>query len=213
MINLVLADDHQIILDGISNLLSEEVDIEIIAECNNGEEVLTFLKSNQPDILLLDLDMPIMNGMECAEKVKAQYPDVKIAILTMHEEKALIQKFIALGVQGYFLKTIKKKELIHAIRTIDDGDEYFPSAVTKALVSPQKELVDVTQSPLLNDLTNRELEIIKLVASGSTNKEIGNQLHISPRTADTHRTNIMRKLELKNVADLVRFAFQNKLIK
>lgn len=212
MINIVLADDHQIIIDGISNLLTEEADIDIVAECNNGQEVLDCLKKSKPHLVLLDLDMPIMNGLECAQKARENYPDVKIAILTMHEEKALIQKFIALGVQGYFLKTIKKKELIHAIRTIADGEEYFPSAVTKALVSSEKEMIDVTQSPLLGNLTSRELEIIKLVAQGSTNKEIGDQLHISPRTADTHRSNLMRKLNLKNVADLVRFAFQNKLI-
>ncbi len=212
MINLILADDHHLIIDGITRLLEDEVDISIVATCSNGKEVLEILPKISIDILLLDLDMPIMNGLQCAEAVKQKYPEVKIAILTMHQEKALIQKFIEFGVVGYFLKTIQKDELIHAIKTIARGGDYFPSEVTKALLQKQSITPDVTQSPLLNELTKREIEIICLVAHGFSNNEIGGKLFISPRTVDTHRTNIMRKLDLHNVAEIVRFAFQNKLI-
>jgi len=212
MINVVLADDHQIILDGISNLLDHMPDIEVIGHCSNGVEVLEKLPWIKTDVLLLDLDMPKMNGFQCAEQVHKRFPNVKIAILTMHEEKALIEKFIELGVKGYFLKTICKDELIHAIKTIASGGDYFPSDVTKALLKKKSILPDITQSPLLANLTQREIEIIRLVSQGFTNKEIAEELFISPRTADTHRTNIMRKLDLHNVAEIVRFAFQNKLI-
>jgi len=212
MINVVLADDHQIILDGISNLLDNMPDIEVIGHCSNGVEVLEKLPWIKADVLLLDLDMPKMNGFQCAEQVHKRFPNVKIAILTMHEEKALIEKFIELGVKGYFLKTICKDELIHAIKTIASGGDYFPSDVTKALLKKQSIIPDVTQSSLLANLTKREIEIIRLVSQGFTNKEIAQELFISPRTADTHRTNIMRKLDLHNVAEIVRFAFQNKLI-
>ena len=212
MIQVVLADDHQIIIDGISNLLKDEPDINVVATCKNGAEVLNELKYTTTNILLLDLDMPIMNGFECAEQVQKKFPDVKIAILTMHQEKALIQKFIEFGVKGYFLKTIAKSELIQAIQTIANGGEYFPSDVTKALLQKQKITPDITQSPLLAELTEREVEIIRLVSQGFSNKEIADQLFISPRTADTHRTNTMRKLNLHNVAEMVRFAFQNKLV-
>lgn len=212
MINVILADDHQIIIDGISNLLENEKDIEVVGHCNNGEEVVGKLPWLKADVLLLDLDMPKMNGFQCAEQVHKRFPNVKIAILTMHEEKALIERFIELGVKGYFLKTIAKDELVFAIKTIAAGGEYFPASVTKALLKKQSIKPNVTQSPLLAELTKREIEIIRLVSQGFSNNEIGEKLHISPRTADTHRTNIMRKLDLHNVAEIVRFAFQNKLI-
>ena len=212
MINVLLADDHQIIIDGINNLLENEENISVVGTCNNGLEVIENIPNLSVDVLLLDLDMPIMNGFQCAEKVQKKFPEVKIAILTMHQEKALIQKFIEFGVKGYFLKTIAKDELVHAITTIAGGGDYFPSDVTKALVSKQTIAPDVTQSPLLAELTERELEIIRLVSQGFSNKELAEKLFISPRTADTHRTNIMRKLDLHNVAEMVRFAFQNKLV-
>lgn len=212
MINLVLADDHQLIIDGISNLLENEVTMTIVATCNNGIEVLEQLPKHRVDLLLLDLDMPKMNGFQCAEEVQKRFPEIKIAILTMHQEKALIQKFIELGVKGYFLKTIAKDELVHAIKTISNGGDYFPADVTKALLKKQTIVPDVTQSPLISELTEREIEIIKAVSQGFSNKEIAEKLFISPRTADTHRTNIMRKLDLHNVAEMVRFAFQNKLV-
>ena len=212
MINIILADDHQLIIDGISNLLENETGINIVATCNNGVQVLDELPNHNVDVLLLDLDMPEMNGLQCAEEVQQRFSNVKIAILTMHHEKALIQKFIELGVKGYFLKTIQKDELIHAIKTIAKGGEYFPSDVTKALLQKQTITPSVTQSPLIASLTEREIEIIRLVSQGLSNKEIAEKLFISPRTADTHRTNIMKKLDLHNVAELVRFAFQNKIV-
>ncbi len=210
---ILLADDHKIITDGITNLLSSEQDMQVVAVCENGIEVLEKLKSIDIDIVILDIDMPQMNGIECAEKILERNPHSKIAMLTMHEENALIHRFIEMGVKGYFLKTIDKKELVHALRAISAGNDYFPADVTKALIQKQK-IVDTTpaESPLLKELSTREIEIIKLIAQGMTNKEIAEQLFISPRTSDTHRTNIMKKLSIHNVAGLVRFAFQNKLI-
>jgi len=212
MINLILADDHHLIIDGICKLLEKETDINIVACCSNGKEVLELLPKMEADILLLDLDMPIMNGLQCAEIVREKYSDIKIAILTMHKEKALIHRFIEFGVNGYLLKTIKKDELLFAIRKIANGGDYFHSEVTMALTKKQSIIPDVTQSPLLKELTNREIEIIRLVSKGYTNNEIGEKLFVSPRTIDTHRTNIMRKLDLHNVVEIVRFAFHNKLI-
>lgn len=212
MINILLANDHRIITEGISNLLADVPEINVVMACENGEEVLDRLQHLQIDIVLLDIDMPKMNGIECAEKVLEQYPKVKVAMLTMHKEKALIQKLLEMGVKGYFLKTIVKSELEHALKTIATGGEYFPSDVTKALL--QKQTVETTQtetSPLLQELSERECEIVTLIAAGFSTKEIGEKLFISHRTVDTHRTNIMRKLEVNNVAGLIRFAFKNGL--
>ncbi len=212
MIKIVLADDHKIITDGISNLLKTESDMHVEAVFQNGLELMEFLPNNTIDLILLDIDMPEMNGIECAEKILKRNPDQKIAMLTMHEEKALITKFIEMGVKGYFIKTIEQSELMLAIRTINKGGEYFPASVTKALLSKQVKTTDVTIDPIVNDLSTREMEIIKLVAQGMSNKEIGEQLFISHRTVDTHRTNLMKKLDIHNIAGLIRFAFKNKLI-
>lgn len=211
MIHLLLADDHTIIINGISKLLEDEEDIKIVGTCKNGQEVIEKLSILEVNVLLLDLDMPILNGLQCAEIVKQDYPDIKIAILTMHQEKALIQRFIEFGVKGYFLKTIVKKELLHAIRTIAEGGEYFPADVTKALVQNKVVSNLVPQSPLVKELTKREVEIITLISQGFSSTDIGKKIFISPRTVDTHRTNIMRKLDLHSVAEIVRFAFQNNM--
>jgi len=212
MIRIILCDDHKIITEGISDLLSSEEDIQIVAVCHNGQEVLDTLISSDPDILLLDIDMPVMNGFECAEAVLEKDPRVKIAMLTMHEEKALIKRFIEIGVKGYFLKTIGKEELMRALRRIAEGEDYFPSDVTKALLREKIVSPNITKDPLLSELSDRETEIIRYVAKGKSNKEIAEDLYISPRTVDTHRSNIMRKLDVHNVAGIIRFAFVNGLV-
>ena len=214
MINILLADDHHIITEGITNLLADSAEINVVLSCENGEEVLEKLPHPKIDIILLDIDMPKMNGIDCAETLLKQDPDIKIAMLTMHQEKALIQRFLEMGVKGYFLKTIVKSELEHALKTIASGGEYFPANVTKALLQKQSASNDsaFAPSPLLTELSERETEIITLIANGYSTKEIGEHLFISHRTVDTHRTNIMRKLEINNIAGLVRFAFQNKMV-
>ena len=197
MINIILADDHQLSIDGISNLLENELEINIVATCNNGVEVLEQLPKHKVDLLLLDLDMPEMNGLQCAEEVQQRFSEVKIAILTMHQEKALIQKFIEFGVKGYFLKTIQKDELVHAIKSIAKGGEYFPSDVTKALLQKQKITPNVTQSPLISELTEREIEIIRAVSQGLSNKEIAEKLFVSESTIKTHVSSLLLKLNAK----------------
>lgn len=211
MTRIILCDDHTIITDGISDLLSGEEDIDIVAVCHNGQEVLDQLLDADPDIVLLDIDMPIMNGFECAEVIMQRDPRIKIAMLTMHEEKAIIRRFIEIGVKGYFLKTIGKDELLRALRRISDGEDYFPSDVTKALLQEKKVTPDISLDPKLKNLSHREIEIIRHVAKGKSNKEVAEDLHISPRTVDTHRSNIMRKLDVHNVAGIIRFAFKNGL--
>ena len=207
MIRVLLADDHKLITEGISNLLEGVPDIVIVGTCRNGEEVLHKVKFLEVDIILLDIDMPILDGFECAKQLRAIHPEVKIAMLTMHEEKSLIKEFMNMGVLGYFLKTIDKTELIYAIQKIADGESYFTADVTNSLLNSEENV-----STVPDELSKREVEIIKLIANGLTNKEIANTLFISPRTVDTHRTNLMRKLEIHNVAGLVRFAFKHQLV-
>ena len=207
MINVLLADDHKLITEGISNLLVDEPEISIVGICVNGIEVLEKVKVLKVDIILLDIDMPEMDGFECAKQLKTQYPDIRVAMLTMHEEKSIIKACMEHGVKGYFLKTIDKEELVFALQKIAKGETHFTSGVTNILLQPE-----VSKSTLPENLSEREIEIIKLIANGLTNKEVAEQLFISPKTVDSHRTNIMRKLGVHNVAGLVRFAFQHQLI-
>jgi len=211
MIRILIADDHPLMANGIKSLFVDEKGIEVITTVCNGIEVLEILKNIHIDVLLLDIDMPEMNGIDCAKIVKKEHPEVKIAILTMHEEKSLIKNLVKIGVNAYMLKTIPKSELINAIDIIHNGGQYFNADITNALLS-EEENVNPEQNPLVATLTKRESEIVKLIAQGNTNSQIGDKLYISPKTADVHRTNIMRKLDLHNVAGLVRFAFQNGLM-
>jgi DNA-binding NarL/FixJ family response regulator len=211
MIKLLIADDHPLMANGIKSLFVDEEEIEVVTTVCNGIEVLEVLKTIHIDVLLLDIDMPEMNGIDCAKVVVKDFPKVKIAILTMHEEKSLIKNLVEIGVSAYMLKTIPKKELLNAIDIIYNGGQYFNADITNVLLN-EKEKSNQKQNPLIATLTKRESEIIKLIAQGNTNSQIGDQLYISPKTADVHRTNIMRKLNVHNVAGLVRFAFQNGLI-
>ncbi len=214
MIEVILADDHPLITQGISDLLANESGIAVSQVFRNGREVITYLEENRsslPNVLLLDIDMPVMNGIACSKEVLSRFPSVHIGMLTMHSEKALISELMETGIKGYLLKTIDRNELLHAVKVIAEGKEYFTSDVTKALILPDRKPHPLNASPLLQTLSEREKEIVRLLATGLSNKEIGKKLSISHRTADTHRTNIMKKLGVKNVAGVIRFAFENGL--
>ena len=164
MIRILLADDHPIISEGISNLLESEQDLLIVGACKNGLEVLSELKKQEVDLILMDVEMPEMNGFQCAEAVLKANPEQKIAMLTMHQEKALIQKFISMGIKGYFLKTIEKDELILGIQMIAKGGAYFPAEVTRTLVEDKPLSPKPSSDPRLAELSSREKEIKVLIA-------------------------------------------------
>ena len=214
-IRVLIADDHPLMAEGIANTFEGIDDIEVKAVVANGQEALDLILEDIFDVVLLDIDMPVLNGIDCAKEIIGKYSDVKVAMLSMHQEASLIKSLIAIGVKGYMLKTIPQDELIYAVKQIYQGKDYFNASITKALLNPEqnnKTVKVIDKSPLLEELTARELEILELIAKGSTNTQIGEKLFISPRTVDTHRTNIMNKLEIRNVAGLVRFAFQNGLV-
>jgi len=212
MIKVIIADDHKVVAEGLYKILDSDPDIEVIGIAYDGTGVIEMLKEKETDIVLLDIDMPVMNGLDCAKAILKDYPMVKIAILTMHLDNGLIRKFIEIGVKGYMLKTIPWNELSIAIKMIAGGGEYFNAEVTRKLLVPESDTVNkININPLVLQLTPRELDIIRLICEGLSNTAIGNKLFISHKTVDKHRTNIMCKLNLHNVAALVRFAFQNGL--
>ncbi len=216
MTKVLLIDDHQIVLDGMEALLSDLPGVEVIGHATNGQDGLKYIKSLRPDLVLLDLDMPIMNGMVVAKESKEKMPEVKIIILSLHHEPSIIQHLIKTGVDGYLLKNADKSEVIKAIQTVAVGQKYFSVDVTLALTHQLKPTAPLTKhtddAEKLSLLSEREIEVLKAIAEGLTNKEIAEQLFISPRTADAHRANIMKKLEISKVVGLVKFAMRCGLV-
>ncbi|MCD4746246.1 MAG: response regulator transcription factor [Bacteroidales bacterium] len=212
-IKILIADDHQLIIDGIKSLINNVPQFDLIAEANNGKEAVKIAKLINPDIVLMDIDMPIMNGIEATEKIKSFNPEIKIIILSMHNEKGLVKKLIRLGADGYLLKNSDQNELIEAISKVASGQQYFSPEVTMSLLNKETEIKSSFKAnSIISDLTDREIEILKLIAQGYSNKEIGEKLFISHRTVDTHRTNLMKKINVSNIAGIIRFAIKNGFV-
>lgn len=208
-IKLLLADDHQLVRKGFRALLEELDFVEIVGEAANGREVIQLLRNGaKPEVALLDYEMPLMNGLEATEQIRRDFFGVKVIMLTMLHDRELIRDAVDKGVSGFLFKNASLDELSDAIRRVARGEQYFASEVALALLKPAAHPAD----PLLAQLTEREIEILRLVATGLSSTEIGQRLFISPRTVDTHRNNIIQKLDVPGIAGLVQFALKNKLI-
>ena len=209
-LRILICDDHRIVLDGLQRLLQETPGVECIGLAASGEEAIGFLEHVQADVLVLDLDMPGIGGEEALRRVKARWPGTKVLILTMHDGPAMVRGLMEAGADGYLLKTSAREEMRLAVKAVAQGRRHFSLEVTEALL---KRPAPSAASPKLNALSLRELEVLAALAEGLSNKEIGERYFISPRTVDTHRTNLMRKLDVHNVAGLVRLAIQAGLVK
>lgn len=213
MIRLLLVDDHKIIRDGIRSLLSNNKDIVIAGECEDGDEVEEFLNTNEVDVILMDINMKRMNGIDATEYILKKFPDKKVLALSMHNEEIYIAKILKAGALGYILKNTGKEELIDAIEKVNGQENYFSKEVSDIMMSKymKTQKKSTTSKSLITqeELTKREIEILKLIATEMTNTEIGEKLFISSRTVDTHRRNLLQKLQVKNTAGLVRFALEN----
>ncbi|MBI2258231.1 MAG: response regulator transcription factor [Flavobacteriia bacterium] len=204
---VIIADDHQLIIDGIISLLENENEFKIIAGVINGKELIEKTKLLIPDIVITDIDMPIMSGEEAVKILRKEFPDLKILVLSMHKDLAKYALMKVAGANGFIHKNTDKEELIFALRQLIKGKEYVSSEINTENIVVKKET-----SLMKVDLTKREIEIIQYIALGLSNNEIGTKLFISARTVDTHRTNIMRKINVNNVAGLIRFAYTSKII-
>ena len=205
-IRILLVDDHQIVREGIEALLSEAEGLDCVATADNGQKALDLLKVFDIDVILMDIDMPVMNGMEATKAVKRDYPKTKVISLTQHSEKGMVKQLLDCGTDGYLLKNIDQDELAVAIRKVFNGQNYFSGEITMSLAGKTAEK-SVTGTDI--EITGRESEILTLIAEGYSSKQIGEKLFISSRTVDTHRTNLMNKLDLHNIAGLIRFALKN----
>lgn len=214
---ILLVDDHQLILDGITAIISELNEFDIVGSAVNGKEALRLIDILNPDIVLMDIDMPYMNGVEACRVIKSNYVTVKVIILTMHNEVSLIRKLMQIGADGYILKSSDRAEFYNALCTVSKGKKFFSAEVTENLAfdSVQDKMTVLRENDediaKLARLTEREIEVLKLISEGLSNKEIGENLFISHRTVDTHRTNLMKKLDAHNIASIIKFAIKNGL--
>ena len=211
-IKVLLVDDHQIIRDGIRALLSYTEGIEVVGECSNGLEAVDSANSEEPDVILMDINMPKINGIDATKRIVADNPECKILVLTVHDELAYISKMLRAGAIGYVLKTANKNELITAIKSVSKGEKYFSPEVTETMLSRfidgHKPNSDVEEK----ELTIREIEVLVLISTELTNAEIGDKLCISTRTVDAHRRSLLSKLGARNTAGLVAYAIKNKFL-
>lgn len=206
-VKILIADDHQMFIDGIAALLKDEQGIYITAHALNGYEVIEKLKSDTPDIILMDIGMDGLNGIEVTGLITKVYPKIRVIALTMYDDHNRITKMLKAGAKGYVLKNTSKDELLNAINTVKSGESYFSKQVSDSII---KENTQRTPNPI-SLLTKRELQIIQMIAKSMTSKEIADELSLSELTVSTHRKNAMQKLEIKNIAGLVKFVIENQL--
>jgi DNA-binding NarL/FixJ family response regulator len=201
---ILLVDDHAIVLDGLKSLLSKIENIEIAGVANNGVEGLEQLRKTKADLVITDLNMPGIDGLEFIKTIRNDFPPTKIIVLSLHDEPHFIRNIMKLRVQGYILKNDASSELVEAVERVLDGKTFFSSKINQVLM----EQIDEPDKLL----TDRELQIVKLIVQEFSNKQIAGQLFISERTVETHRKNIFRKTETNNIVGLIKFAYNNKLI-
>ena len=215
-IKVLLVDDHQIVRDGITRILKDESDIELIGSLNNGKEVLDFIKINSPDILIADLSMPNMSGIELTERLSMTNPNIRVLILSMFNNEEYIVSAIQAGAKGYLPKQDSTTEiLLEAIRTIASGEEFYSPSISKIVVkSYVKNIKSASVSDIAkkHQLTIREKEILKLYVEGYTNNEIAEKLNLSVFTIKTHKNNIMQKYNFKSTVEMIKFALRNNII-
>ncbi len=200
---LVLADDHALFRKGLRKILEGAADLEVIGEADDGLDLLNLLKKKTPDVIILDISMPHLGGIEAIHEIKRIRPDAKILIVTMHKDKEYLYRTISAGVDGYFLKKDADAELFSAIAKIRKGGMYVSPSLSDEPPGDWEQIRERFRKPIL---TPREREVMILVAAGKSNKEIGELLFISAHTVERHRANIMEKLSLRNTAELVRYA-------
>lgn len=209
-INLLIADDHTMFLEGIVSLLGQESDINIIGKAYNGIEALDIIKTTSVDLVILDISMPEMDGIELTKILKKKYPEIKILVVSTHSNVNIISRLIRIGVNGYLLKNAEKSELLEAIHSIMEGNNYFSEETEDKYIC--KQLRIEKQVLNLTELSSREKEILVLIANEYNTAEIAEKTFISLNTVNTHRRNLLSKLNAKNTAGLVKYAVENGLV-
>ncbi len=210
MIKVLLADDHSIVREGLRKVLEDDSEIKVVAEAPDGETAFDKALSEHPDVAVIDISMPGMDGLEVASRMSAYCPNIPVLILTMHEEEQYVIRAIEAGAMGYVTKQSAPEQLVEAVKKVYSGGRYLTEKASEALAL---RVIRGTkgQSPV-ESLSMRELQVLRKLASGNTNREIATAYNISIKTVDTYRSRLLKKLNLRNNADLSRFAIQNNLV-
>jgi DNA-binding NarL/FixJ family response regulator len=210
---VLLVDDHTIVREGLRALLDGETDVEIVGEAENGQKAIVLAKSLRPDVVVMDIAMPILNGLEATRVIKKENPQVKIIVLSMYTDDEFVSQVIRLGASGYLAKQTAAADLRKAIREVMLGNAYFSPSISRMIVERLSRSMIKEQDPRpFYALTSREIQILQLITEGLSNKEISLQLEISVKTVEKHREHIMRKLDIHDVAGLTRYAISKGII-
>jgi len=212
-LRILLADDHAILRDGIRALLTDEPDLQVVGEAENGRQALDKARALRPDVVILDIGMPLLNGLEATTQIRRDVPEARVLILTMHQNEEYLAQVLAAGASGYVLKDVAGRELVSAIRQVAQGEPFFSPSMAKTLTAFYLRSLEAekTHDPY-DDLTVREREVLQLVAEGFTNRQIAEMLSLSIKTVKTHRLHLMQKLDLHDRTELVKYAFQKGII-
>ena len=215
-IKVILVDDHEIIRDGIRALLKGAIGIEIAGEAENGQEAIDILEQEEVDLVLMDISMPVMDGIDATNYISQNYPAVKVIVLSMHDDESHIINMLKAGAVGYIFKNTGKIKLIEAIKTVSSGESFFAKEASQRIMEHfmQHKATEKRNGSVedVKRLTEREKEVLRLIAEEYTNQEIADKLFLSPRTIDTHRRNLLQKLNVKNTAGLVKVAIKCGLL-
>lgn len=213
MIRVILADDHTILRSGLRLLLERQGDVEVIGEASDGRETVDLLDTLEPDVVVIDVAMPNLNGIEATRQITSRYPQVGVAMLSMHSDESYVLRALKAGARGYLLKDSAEADLIEAIRAIHSGRSFFSPAISRML---QEDFIRDLQGRDAEDsyelLTAREREILQLIAEGNSNKDVANRLNLSLYTVETHRTHILQKLNLHSIPELILYAVRKGII-
>jgi DNA-binding NarL/FixJ family response regulator len=210
-IKILLADDHAIVRHGLAESMQKEEDMEVVGQAKNGLSAIDMVREKTPDVVVMDISMPDINGMDATREILRDFPKVKVIALSMHSAKKFVREMFKAGACGYLLKDCEFDELANAIRVVMKGKSYISPEITDVVVDSYVRTSTEDKSSVFSDLTKREREVLQLMAEGKTTKQIGLKLHISPKTVEAHRLRVMDKLDIDNVAQLTKYAIQEGL--
>jgi len=213
-ITILLADDHQIVREGFRSLLEHESDIEVVGEAQNGRQAVELTRKLRPEVVLMDIAMPLLNGLEATRQIRKEFPDSRVLILSAHGDDAYVEQVTALGAAGFLLKETSSDVLAKAIREVQKGSTFFSPAISRRVLDRSQRLAARGRSSKQcgNRLSSREVEVLQLIAEGKSNKQVATELGVSFKTVDKHREHLMSKLDIHDVAGLTRYAIAEGII-